>query len=111
MMDHIQEKPLTRPIDVVHHFNANYELTITYHHAWCGVERARNKLNGDISLSFDHLRWYINVAMETNPGSPFVLDYDESTMCFKRLFVSFNASIRGFNSVRPLLFLNGIFLK
>ena len=55
MVDHIREKPLTRPIDVVHHFNANYGLTIIYHHAWWGVERARNKLY-DTSLSFYHLR-------------------------------------------------------
>ena len=109
MVDHIREKPLTRPIDVVHHFKANYGLTIAYHHAWWGVERARNKLYGDSSLSYDHLRWYIKVAEEVNPGSLFVLNYDQSTMCFKRLFVSFHASIAGFNHVRPLLFLDGTF--
>ena len=107
MVNHIREKPLTRSIDVVHHFHSNYGLTITYHHEWWGVERVRNKLYGDTSLSFDHLRWYINVAKETNPGSLFVLDYDESTKCIKHLFVSFNALICGFNYVHLLLFLDG----
>ena len=102
---------MTRPIDVWHHFKANYGLNITYHHAWWGVERARNKLYGDLSLSFDHLLWYIKVAEEVNLGSLFVLDYDQSTMCFKHLFVSFYASIAGFNHVCPLLFLDETFLK
>ena len=107
MMDHIRKKPPTRLIDVVHHFKANYGLTITYHHTWWRVERARK----DTSLSFDHLHWYIKVALETYLGGHSVLDYDQSTMCFKWLFVSFNASICGFNHVRPSLFLDGTFLK
>ena len=110
MIGHIHEKPLSRPTDVIHHFKINYRLTITYHHAWWGVERARNRLYGDKLLSFDHLRWYITVALETNPGSLFVLDYDQSTMCFKRQFLSFYISICGFIHVRPLLFLDWTFL-
>ena len=72
---------------------------------------ARNKLYSDSLLSFNHLRWYVKVAEEMSPGSLFVLDYDQSTMYFKRLFVSFYISIAGFNHIRPLLFLDGTFFK
>ena len=111
MIDHNREKSRTRPIDVVHHFKANYRLTTTYHHAWWGVERARNKLYGDASLSFDHLCWYVKVAEEINLGSLFVLDYVLQVSLCVVLFVSFYASIAGFNHVRPLFFLDGTFLK
>lgn len=51
------------------------------------------------------------VALKTNPGSHSMLDYDQSTMCFKRLFVLSNASICGFNHLHFLLFLDETFLK
>ncbi|XP_028091988.1 uncharacterized protein LOC114292280 [Camellia sinensis] len=63
-------------------------------------------------MSFDQLRWYSNVVMEYNPGSYINLDFDEhNTRRFNRHFISFKASIDGFKHCRPLLFLDGTFLK
>ncbi|KAL7219947.1 hypothetical protein ACSBR2_012913 [Camellia fascicularis] len=63
-------------------------------------------------MSFDQLRWYSNAVMEYNPGSYINLDFDEhNTRRFNRLFISFKASIYGFKHCRPLLFLDGTFLK
>ncbi|XP_020270877.1 uncharacterized protein LOC109846064 [Asparagus officinalis] len=47
---------------------------------------------------------------ETNPGSVFSIEQEERR--FKRLFVSYGACIQGFlKGCRPLLFLDGTFLK
>ncbi|XP_028087434.1 uncharacterized protein LOC114288146 [Camellia sinensis] len=57
------------------------------------------------------LRWYLETAMRTNPGSVFELDVDESSGCFRRLFVAFHGCLYGFQFCRPLLFVDGTFLK
>ncbi|XP_028058703.1 uncharacterized protein LOC114262537 [Camellia sinensis] len=49
--------------------------------------------------------------MRYNPGSYVNIDYDVSSQQFRCFFVSFAACISGFNSCRPLLFLDGTFLK
>ncbi|XP_028072721.1 uncharacterized protein LOC114274935 [Camellia sinensis] len=61
-----------------------YGLTIMYNHAWLGVEKARTTTFGDFSMSFDEIRWYMDIVMSTNPG---------------------------FRHCRPLLFIDGAFLK
>ncbi|CAL5376964.1 unnamed protein product [Camellia sinensis] len=38
-------------------------------------------------VTVQYLRWYLETAMRTNPGSVFELDVDESSGCFRRLFV------------------------
>ncbi|XP_028072694.1 uncharacterized protein LOC114274911 [Camellia sinensis] len=80
----MKDKPLTRPCDVVTILKRDYGLD---------------------------LRWYSDVVMRYNPGSYVNIDYDASSQQFCRFSVSFAACISGFNSCRPLLFLDGTFLK
>ncbi|KAK9284049.1 hypothetical protein L1049_012309 [Liquidambar formosana] len=109
--DKVRDKPLTRPTDIVYDFKESYGLDITYHHAWWGVDRAKNELFGHQSLLYDLLRWYKEETERTNPGSIIEIDYDINTGRFKRVFVSFYACIYGFWYCRPMLFLDGTFLK
>ena len=111
IVDNVRQKPDTRPIDVKSMFHTDYGLTISYDQAWMGVEKARGMLFGDHSLSYQQLRWYIQAANESNPGSHFVLEGDSDTQRFSRLFMSFKACIHGFNYCRPILFIDGTFLK
>ncbi|KAL7226064.1 hypothetical protein ACSBR1_021239 [Camellia fascicularis] len=76
-----------------------------------GVDKARGGLFGDFTYSIDQLRWYLETGMRTNPGSVFELDVDESSGCFWRLFVAFHGCLYGFLLCRPLLFVDGTFLK
>ncbi|XP_028126579.1 uncharacterized protein LOC114323234 [Camellia sinensis] len=109
---HVHDKPLTCPTDVKYDFKKEYGLQISYRVVWLGVEKARGGRYGDNSISFDQLCWYSNAVMEYNPGSYINLDFDEhNTRRFNRLFISFKACIDGFNHYRPLLFLDGTFLK
>ena len=107
----VGEKPLTRPIEIVKKLKKDYGVDISYRVAWVGVEKARGSLFGDNSTQFDDLRWYVQTANRTNPNSVIELDVDESTGRFRRLFVSFFGQINGFQFCRPLLFLDGTFLK
>ncbi|KAI8536227.1 hypothetical protein RHMOL_Rhmol10G0239900 [Rhododendron molle] len=92
-------------------FTDKYGLDLNYHSAWLGVEKARGGLYGDYAESFDRLRWYVEAARATNPGSILKLEYDPVTKEFSRLFVSFDACIKGFNYCRPFLCLDATHLK
>ncbi|KAL7249074.1 hypothetical protein ACSBR1_011273 [Camellia fascicularis] len=109
--ERVRDKPLTRPTDVVYDLKKDYGLEVSYRVAWLGVEKARGKMFGAHSISFDQLRWYSNVVMENNPRSYINIDYDDHNNRFIRYFISFKACIDGFNHCRPLLFLDGTFLK
>ena len=111
IVNEVHGNPQTRPIDVVRQFTDQYGLTITYNHAWLGVEKARTTTFGDFSMSYDEIRWYMDIVMNTNPGSYLRLDYNHQSGWFKRFFVAFNASIQGFRHCHPLLFIDGTFLK
>ncbi|KAL7263907.1 hypothetical protein ACSBR1_001958 [Camellia fascicularis] len=84
IVNEVRGNPQTRPIDVVRQFTNQYGLTITYNHAWLGVEKARTTTFGDFSMSYDEIRWYMVIMMSTNPG---------------------------FRHCRPPLFIDGTFLK
>ncbi|XP_028112250.1 uncharacterized protein LOC114310469 [Camellia sinensis] len=92
----ISDNPLTRPIEVKKKLKKQYGIDVSYRVAWLGV---------------DKLRWYLETALRTNPGSVFELDVDESSGCFRRLFVAFHGCLYGFQFCRPLLFVDGTFLK
>ncbi|KAL7263064.1 hypothetical protein ACSBR1_001273 [Camellia fascicularis] len=111
IVNEVRGNPQTRPIDVVCQFTDQYGLTITYNHAWLGVEKARTTTFGDFSMSYDEIRWYMDIVMSTNLGSYLRLDYNHQSGRFKRFFVAFNASIQGFRHCRPLLFIDGTFVK
>ncbi|XP_028083309.1 uncharacterized protein LOC114284574 [Camellia sinensis] len=109
--DQLRDKLLTRPTDVVFDLKKEYDLNVSYHIAWLGVEKARGEVYGDYHVSFDQLMWYTDAVMQYNPGSYVNLDFEQSTGRFKWFFISFKSCIDGFNHIRPLLFLDDTFLK
>jgi len=111
MVEVVRDKPLLSAVEVRRDFKRKYGLDISYTNAWMGIEKARNCLYGDNFESFDQLRWFIEESRRTNPGSKFVLDMDECSNRFKRFFASFYACIHGFTYCRPMLFVDGTFLK
>ncbi|KAL7210266.1 hypothetical protein ACSBR1_031768 [Camellia fascicularis] len=55
IVNEVRANPKTRPIDVVRQFTDQYGLTITYNHAWLGVEKARTTTFRDFSMSYDKI--------------------------------------------------------
>ncbi|KAI8555648.1 hypothetical protein RHMOL_Rhmol05G0189600 [Rhododendron molle] len=111
IMEEVRTMTNYAPIEAVKFFEKYYGSKISYHHAWFGVEKAGDELYGDYALSFDLLRWYAEEAKAKNPGSVIDVEYCDKTNCFSRIFVAFDACIKGFNYCRPLLALDGTFLK
>ncbi|KAF7138689.1 hypothetical protein RHSIM_Rhsim07G0128200 [Rhododendron simsii] len=76
-----------------------------------GVEKGRSEAFGEYDASFDELRWYREAVRNSDPKSVFEIEVDTETNRFQRLFVAFSACISGFKHLRPLLFVDGTFLK
>ncbi|KAL7253425.1 hypothetical protein ACSBR1_007874 [Camellia fascicularis] len=107
----VRDRLLTRPTDVVYDVNKDYGLEISYRVAWLGVVKACGEMFGAHFILFDQLRSYSNAVMDNNPGNYINIDHDEQNHRFERFFISCKACIDGFNHCRPLLFLDGTFLK
>ncbi|XP_020264543.1 uncharacterized protein LOC109840345 [Asparagus officinalis] len=132
----LKVRPEIRPKDVQKEFLTRYGLRLEYSKIWWGKERAQEAMYGDSYESYDQLRCsymliyitlmfqcitftcnvvtllytYEKKVKETNPGSYICIDQNEGR--FKRLFICYAACIVGFlNGCRPLLFLDGTFLK
>ncbi|XP_038979903.1 uncharacterized protein LOC120112935 [Phoenix dactylifera] len=106
----LQDMPLYRPTDIVKDIRREYGVELPYHQAWHGKEVAMKDLYGHRSKSYDRIRWYCDAILETNPGS--IAKYETIEGRFRRLFISFHASVVGFiRGCRPLIFMDGTFIK
>ncbi|KAL7231225.1 hypothetical protein ACSBR2_009483 [Camellia fascicularis] len=76
IVEHVRNRPLTWPTEVILDLKEDYGLDITYRVVWIGVEKARGELFGAHFVSFNQLRWYNNAIIEHNLGSYISLEYD-----------------------------------
>ncbi|XP_040364468.1 uncharacterized protein LOC121050009 [Rosa chinensis] len=109
MADKVRSDPLIKPKDIVKHFKHDYGFDIPYHMAYRGKEAANKTLHGSEAFGYSLLPWYIDTLKRTNSGSYCILDSLDNR--FRRLFISYGACINGFKYCRPMLFLDGTFIK
>ncbi|KAL7168286.1 hypothetical protein ACSBR2_038677 [Camellia fascicularis] len=109
----IRNEALTSVSEVVCDFKDYYGTEVSYQRAWMGVEKARGLVFGDYLSSFDDLCWYVDAVNDYNSGSIFDMEFDVDSKGrhFKCLFFAFEACIHGFKYCRPVLMLDGTFLK
>ncbi|XP_074319857.1 uncharacterized protein LOC141656735 [Silene latifolia] len=103
--------PNYKPKDIVNDIKEEYGIQLNYFQAWRGKEIAKEQLQGSYKDAYSQLPNFCEKIVESNPGSvaTFTTKDDSS---FHRLFVSFHASLYGFQQgCRPLLFLDSIALK
>ncbi|XP_019452289.1 PREDICTED: uncharacterized protein LOC109354328 [Lupinus angustifolius] len=113
--DMIKEKlkvfPNYKPKDIVNDIREEYGVEINYFQAWRGKEIAKEQLQGSYKEAYGLLPFFCENLMEANPGSLAMYTTKEDSS-FHRLFVSFHASLHGFQQgCRPLIFLDSIPLK
>nr|XP_043628251.1 uncharacterized protein LOC122599755 [Erigeron canadensis]XP_043628252.1 uncharacterized protein LOC122599755 [Erigeron canadensis] len=107
----LKVSPNYKPKDIVTDIKEQYGVQLNYFQAWRGKEIAKEQLQGSYKEAYGQLPLFCERIMASNPGSLATFTTkDDST--FHRLFVSFHASICGFQQgCRPLLFLGSIPLK
>lgn len=103
--------PNYKPKDIVNDIKQEYGIQLNYFQAWRGKEIAKEQLQGSYKEAYSQLPFFCERIMETNPGS--LANFTTKEDCsFHRLFVSFHASLYGFQQgCRPLLFLDALPLK
>ncbi|XP_057493191.1 uncharacterized protein LOC130778692 [Actinidia eriantha] len=97
--------------DIVNDIKQEYGIQLNYFQAWHGKEVAKEKLHGSYKEAYNRLPFFCEMIMDTNPGRLATFTTKDYSS-FHRLFVSFHASLYGFqHGCRPLLFLDTIPLK
>lgn len=107
----LRDCPQYKPRDIANDIYRNYGITLKYHRIWRGREMALELLQDLQADAYNRLPWFCDRIRETNPGSIVTLTTTDESR-FHRLFVSFHASLHGFqHGCRPLLFLDSTLLK
>lgn len=107
----LKVSPNYKPKDIADDIKREYGIQLNYSQAWRAKEIAREQLQGSYKEAYNLLPFFCEKIKETNPGSivTFTTKDDSS---FHRLFVSFHASISGFQlGCRPLIFLDSTTLN
>lgn len=108
----LRENPNYKPKEILEEIHRVHGITLSYKQAWRGKERIMAAMRGSFEEGYRLLPQYCEQVKRTNPGSIAAVYGSPTDNCFKRLFISFQASIYGFlNACRPLLGLDRTFLK
>ncbi|KAJ6363281.1 hypothetical protein OIU78_003454 [Salix suchowensis] len=109
--DRLRQTPSQKPKDIANGLFQDFGMVLNYSQVWRGIEDAKEQLQGSKKEAYNLLPWFCDKIVEANPGSFVKLSVDGDRK-FRRLFVSFHASIYGFqNGCRPILFLDSTTLK
>ncbi|KAI3714884.1 hypothetical protein L6452_21845 [Arctium lappa] len=109
--ERLQKSPHLKPKAIANRIlrESGFDLNPTPVRRGTGIRR--KQLHGSDKDAYNKLPWFCEKIIETNPGSISKLVVGENKR-FKALFVSFYASLCGFqNSCRPLLFLEATSLR
>ena len=96
LVANVRSNPSIKAKDVMREIMESYGLDVKYHAAWCGKQIAYNEVNGDETLSFGFLLWYLDEFVCVNDGSFCALKLDNDSNRFNRLFIYFEACVKGF---------------
>ncbi|KAL6847051.1 hypothetical protein ACP4OV_022904 [Aristida adscensionis] len=110
--ERLRENPHCKPKEILEEIHKSHGITLSYKQAWRGKERIMAAVRGSFEEGYRLLPEYCRQVERTNPGSIAHVYGNPDDNCFRRLFISFHASIFGFvNACRPLIGLDRTILK
>ncbi|XP_019252660.1 PREDICTED: uncharacterized protein LOC109231454 [Nicotiana attenuata] len=98
------------PNDIIGDMNKPYGLQMTYMQSWRSKKYAVQVLRGNPSESYEKLPSYIYMLVLTNPMSVVSLKKTEEDL-FMYAFVALYPSIKGWQYCKPVVVVDGTFLK
>lgn len=98
------------PKDIQRDMLAEYGVRLTYMQAWRAKEAALELVRGDPIQSYAKLPSYFHILEATYPGSHIRLHKSEDDR-FLYAFVALFTSIKGWEYCRPIVVVDGTFLK
>lgn len=109
--DDIRNMPGITPRDVISQVKDKFGVHITYYVAWKSTEGARARIFGDHSDSHSTIAAYLDELKRTNPATVVDLDIDPIKNNFRRCFFAFGACLMGFHYRRPVVMIDGKFMR
>lgn len=101
-----------KPKDILQDIQKQYGITIPYKQAWRAKERGLATIYGSSEEGYCLLPSYCEQIKKCNPGSVAELSTTGSDHRFRRLFISFSASIHGFlHGCLPIIAFGAMQLK
>src|SRR5579859_5825006 len=108
--DKLKEEPFYRPVDIVKDVQRQLGVKITYSKAFTAKEHANEMNNGTHDTAYQALPKYCQDIIASNPNSVAILEKTPENK-FHRLFICYGACSTGFVYCRPLIGLDGTYLK
>ncbi|XP_070040771.1 uncharacterized protein [Nicotiana tomentosiformis] len=103
-------KTIYTPKDIQTDMLFEHGVNLTYMQAWKAKEKALEFLRGHPADSYSRLPSYLYILEKTYPGSVVKLQKTDDD-CFLYAFVALSTSINGWEYCRPVVVVDGTFLK
>ncbi|XP_075112467.1 uncharacterized protein LOC142182240 [Nicotiana tabacum] len=103
-------KTIYTPKDIQTDMLSEHGVNLTYMQAWRAKEKALQFLRGHPADSYNKLPSYLYILEKTYPGFVVKLKKTDND-CFLYVFVAICTSISGWEYYRPVVVVNGTFLK
>ncbi|XP_063940555.1 uncharacterized protein LOC135149272 [Daucus carota subsp. sativus] len=93
-----------------------YKYHVSYKKAWIGKQKAISDVYGDWATSYSKLPQFLTALMHFNPGTRAIIEAenitgDEITSVCKRVWWAFKPMVDGWRHARPVISIDGTFLK
>ncbi|XP_009599062.1 uncharacterized protein [Nicotiana tomentosiformis] len=107
---YVNPKKVYTPNDLIEDIQKQHGIKVSYMKVWRAKEIAMAIIRGNPSDSYKELPRYLYMLEHTNPGTITKLHKSEYG-CFLYAYVSLYASIKGWKNCRPIMVVDGSFLK
>ncbi|XP_070056713.1 uncharacterized protein [Nicotiana tomentosiformis] len=110
MPKYADPKTIYTPKDIQTDMLSDHDMNLTYIQAWRAKKKALEFLRGYPADSYSRLPSYLYILENTYPGLVVKLQKTEDE-CFLYAFVVLSTSIKGWEYCRPVVVVDGTFLK
>ncbi|GBG75439.1 hypothetical protein CBR_g20069 [Chara braunii] len=107
----LRDTPDYKPVEIMNDLFRDHGVKVKYRCAWKGKEIAKARILGSDDDGYRYLRQYCKEVQRSNPGSLAFMQTEEGNSRFECMFLALDACIRGFQHCRPLIGLDGTFIK
>ncbi|XP_047313724.1 uncharacterized protein LOC124917311 [Impatiens glandulifera] len=112
----IMEGPYLKVNNIRNQILAMYKYHVSYKKAWLAKQKAISEVYGDWTISYSKLPKFLSALMHFNPGTSVsieaVVDVTKlHTSVFKRVWWAFKPIADGWQHARPVISIDGTFLK
>ncbi|XP_050207838.2 uncharacterized protein LOC126657220 [Mercurialis annua] len=109
-MKFLDIKTIYTPADIIADIQRDFGIVLSYNRAWRSNVKALNQIRGSPRDSYSILPGYLHMLLQTNPGSVVDLHTTDENK-FEYMFMALDASIKGWRYCRPIIVVDGTFLK